>query len=318
MKRILYLLFVFISCIQLVSAQQKPQYTQYVFNNYLLNPAVVGIENYTDVKAGYRSQWTGLQGAPVTSYLTINAPLGSNFLNGDATAFPATGGINPSSRLYTQNYMAAEPHHGIGASIISDQAGPINQTTFNVSYAYHLGLAANLNLAVGASAGFNHISLNTSLITLENPLDPAISNGNNSQWKPDLSIGTWLYSSTYYVGASVQQLIPQNLYFSSNKAYNQSKTVPQYFVTGGVKVFLTDEITLLPSFLIKVIQPTPITYDLNAKFSFSDKFWFGGSYRHNDSFGVLAGVNVSSFINIGYSYDITTSALNTVSNGTHE
>ncbi|MEP6610997.1 MAG: PorP/SprF family type IX secretion system membrane protein, partial [Mucilaginibacter sp.] len=256
--------------------------------------------------------------APVTSYLTINAPLGSNFLNGDATAFPATGGINPSSRLYTQNYMAAEPHHGIGASIISDQAGPINQTTFNVSYAYHLGLAANLNLAVGASAGFNHISLNTSLITLENPLDPAISNGNNSQWKPDLSIGTWLYSSTYYVGASVQQLIPQNLYFSSNKAYNQSKTVPQYFLTGGVKVFLTDEITLLPSFLIKVIQPTPITYDLNAKFSFSDKFWFGGSYRHNDSFGVLAGVNVSSFINIGYSYDITTSALNTVSNGTHE
>ena len=318
MKRFLYLLFVSISCLQLVSAQQKPQYTQYVFNNYLLNPAVAGIENYTDVKAGYRSQWTGLQGAPVTSYLTINAPLGSNFLNGDATAFPATGGINPSSRLYTQNYMAAEPHHGIGASIISDQAGPINQTTFDLSYAYHLGLAANLNLAVGASAGFNHISLNTALITLENPLDPAISNGNNSQWKPDLSIGTWLYSSTYYIGASVQQLIPQNLYFSSSKAYNQSKTVPQYFLTGGVKVFLTDEITLLPSFLIKVIQPTPITYDLNAKFSFSDKFWFGGSYRHNDSFGVLAGVNVSSFINIGYSYDITTSALNTVSNGTHE
>ncbi|SHM26265.1 type IX secretion system membrane protein PorP/SprF [Mucilaginibacter sp. OK098] len=318
MKRILYLLLILISYVQLVSAQQKPQYTQYVFNNYLLNPAVAGIENYTDVKAGYRSQWTGLQGAPVTSYLTINAPLGQNFLQGDATAFPANGGINPSSRLYTQNYMAAEPHHGIGFMVVSDQAGPINQTNIDASYAYHLGLSGNLNLAVGVSAGFNHISLNTSLITLENPLDPAISNGNNSQWKPDLSVGGWLYSSNYYFGASVQQLIPQNLYFSTNNSYNQSKTVPQYFVTGGVKLFLTDEITLLPSFLIKVIEPTPITYDLNAKFSFSDKFWFGGSYRHNDSFGVLAGVNVSSFINIGYSYDITTSALNTVSNGTHE
>src|ERR1700754_4008947 len=138
MKRLLYLLFVLVSGLQLVSAQQKPQYTQYVFNNYLLNPAVTGIENYTDVKAGYRSQWTGLQGAPVTSYLTLSAPLGSNFLNGDATAFPANGGINPSSRLYTQNYMAAEPHHGIGAQIVSDQAGPINQTTIGVSYAYHL------------------------------------------------------------------------------------------------------------------------------------------------------------------------------------
>ncbi|MDO3640895.1 type IX secretion system membrane protein PorP/SprF [Mucilaginibacter sp. L3T2-6] len=318
MKRILYLLFVFIACLQLVWAQQKPQYTQYVFNNFLLNPAVAGIENYTDVKAGYRSQWTGLQGAPVTSYLTVNAPLGQEFLNGDATAFPANGGINPSSRLYTQNYMAAEPHHGIGASIVSDQAGPINQTTFDLSYAYHLGLAANLNLAVGASAGFNHISLNTALITLENPLDPAISNGNNSQWKPDLAIGAWLYSSNYYVGASVQQLIPQNLYFSTDRSYNQSKTVPQYFLTAGVKVFMTDEITFLPSFLIKVIRPLPVTYDLNGKFSFSDKFWFGGSYRHGDSFGVLAGINVSSFVNVGYSYDITTSALNTVSNGTHE
>ena len=90
---------------QLLFAQQKPQYTQYVFNNLLLNPAVTGIENYTDVKAGYRTQWTGLSGAPVTSYLTVDAPLGKAFLQGDATAFPAGGGENPSSRLYTQNYI---------------------------------------------------------------------------------------------------------------------------------------------------------------------------------------------------------------------
>ena len=318
MKKQLLLLILIIIGIKSVFAQQKPQYTQYVFNNLLLNPAVSGIENYTDVKAGYRSQWTGLQGAPVTSYLTVTAPIGSNFIQGDATAFPAEGGENPSSRLYTQNYMAAEPHHGIGFTIVTDVAGPITQTNIDITYAYHLGLTEKLNLAVGVAAGVNHISLNTSLITLENPLDPAISNGNNSQWKPDLSTGVWLYSSNYYLGASVQQLLPQNLYFSTNTAYDQSKTVPQYFFTGGVKVFVTDDVTFLPSFLVKLIKPTPATYDLNGKLSFRDKFWIGGSYRHNDSFGVLAGVNISSFINIGYSYDITTSALNTVSNGTHE
>jgi len=318
MKRILYFFVVFVAGIQLAVAQQKPQYTQYVFNNLLLNPAVTGIENYTDVKAGYRSQWTGLQGAPVTSYLTIDAPIGNNFIQGDATAFPAEGGENPSSRLYTQNYMAAEPHHGIGFTIVSDQAGPITQTNIDLTYAYHLGLTDRINLAVGVAAGLNHINLNTSELTLETPFDPAISNGNNSQWKPDLSTGFWLYSSNYYFGASVQELLPENLYFSSNNTYNQSKTVPQYFVTGGVKLFLTDDITLLPSFLIKSINPTPLTYDINAKISFKDKIWLGGSYRHDDSFGVLAGINISSFINIGYSYDITTSALNTVSNGTHE
>jgi type IX secretion system PorP/SprF family membrane protein len=318
MKRILLLLILFVSYIHLASAQQKPQYTQYVFNNLLLNPAVSGIENCTDVRAGYRSQWTGLQGAPVTSYLTVTAPIGDKFLQGDATAFPAAGGENPSSRLYTQNYMASEPHHGIGLMIVSDQAGPITQTNLDATYAYHIGLAARLNLALGVSAGVNHISLNTSQITLENPFDPAIANGNNSQWKPDAGAGIWLYGPNYYFGASVLQLLPQNLYFSTNNAYSQSKTVPQYFVTSGVKLSLSDDIALLPSFLIKVINPEPITYDINAKISFKDKFWIGGSYRRDDSVGILAGVNISSFINVGYSYDITTSALNTVSNGTHE
>jgi len=318
MKRNLCLLIFLTAGIQLAFAQQKPQYTQYVFNNLLLNPAVTGIENYTDVKAGYRSQWTGLQGAPVTSYLTVDAPIGDNFIQGDATAFPAAGGEDPASRSYTQNYMASEPHHGIGFMIVSDQAGPINQTNIDLTYAYHLGLTDRINLAVGVQGGVNHVILNTSQITLENPFDPAIANGNNSQWKPDLGAGFWLYSSNYYFGASVQQLLPENLYFSTNNAYDQSKTVPQYFVTAGVKLFLTDDISILPSFLIKEINPLPLTYDINAKISFRDKFWIGGSYRHDDSFGVLAGLNISSFINIGYSYDITTSALNTVSNGTHE
>lgn len=318
MRKFLYIKLAFVISVQMAFAQQRPQYTQYVFNNFLLNPAVSGIENYTDAKVGYRSQWTGLQGAPVTSYITINAPLGKNFLQGDASAFPAGGAENPSSRLYTQNYMAAEPHHGIGLMIVTDKTGPISQTNIDATYAYHLGLSNNLNLAVGVMAGVSHISLNTSELTLETALDPAIANGNNSQWKPDLGAGVWLYSSTYYVGASVQQLLPQNLYFSTNTVYNKSQTVPQLFLTSGVKLFLTDDITLLPSFLIKVIKPEPITFDINAKVSFRDKFWLGGSYRRSDSFGILAGLNISSFINIGYSYDITTSALNTVSNGSHE
>jgi len=299
--------------------QQKPQYTQYVFNNLLLNPAVTGIENYTDVRLGYRNQWTGLQGAPVTSYLTIDAPIGNSFLQGDATAVPAAGGVNPSSRLFTQNYMAAEPHHGIGFMIVSDKAGPITQTNIDATYAYHLGLTEQMNLAVGVSGGFSHITLNTSALVFENQFDPLVANGNNNQWKPDLGAGVWLYASNYYAGASVQQLLPQNQYYStSNSSVNQSKTVPQYFFTGGVKLFLSDDLTLLPSVLVKVINPTPMTFDFNAKLSFRDKFWIGGSYRKDDSFGVLAGININSLINIGYSYDITTSALNSVSNGTHE
>jgi type IX secretion system PorP/SprF family membrane protein len=318
MKKNLLLLVLLSFFVQTAFSQQRPQYTQYVFNNYLLNPAVTGIENYTDAKLGYRSQWTGLQGAPVTSYFSINAPIGDNFVQGDATAFPASGGENPSSRLFTQYYRAAEPHHGIGFMIVSDKAGPITQTNIDATYAYHLGITDQLNLSVGVSAGVSHINLNTDMITLENSNDPVLNNINNSQWKPDLGVGVWAYSSRFYFGISAQQILPQNLYITTGNTANQSKTVPHFFATGGYKIFLSDDVTLLPSALLKFIDPAPVTFDVTMKLSFRDRFWFGGSFRKDDSYAVLAGFNLSSVVNVGYSYDVTTSALRTVSNGSHE
>ncbi|MEO6849008.1 MAG: type IX secretion system membrane protein PorP/SprF [Mucilaginibacter sp.] len=318
MKKLLFIFLGVIMVMQSAQAQQKPQYTQYVFNNLLLNPAVTGIENYVDVKTGYRSQWTGLEGAPVTSYISVSAPFGSDFVQGDAASMSPGNEANPYSRLYTQSYEAAEPHHGIGFMMVSDQAGPISTTNIDATYAYHLGLTSRLNLAVGVAAGVNHISLNTAMITTATP-DPAIYYGNNSQWKPDLGIGIWAYSSNYYFGVSAQQILPQNLYFSSYRgAPHQPKTVPQYFVTGGFKIFLSDDLTLMPTALVKIISPLPLAYDVNMKLAFRDRFWVGGSYRNQDSFAGLVGFNISSLINVSYSYDFTTSALGTVSNGTHE
>lgn len=316
MKKI-YLIVLIVVFASQVKAQQKPQYTQYVFDPMLINPAVSGIENYTDVKAGYRSQWTGLQGAPVTSFFTINTPIGQDFIEGDATQSPANG-ENPLGRNFTSTYMAAAPHHGIGLTVVTDKAGPIRQTNLDATYAYHVGLSPTLNLAVGVAAGLYNITLNTAEVTTDTQNDPAINNGNNNQIKPDLGAGIWAYSSTYFVGASVQQLLPQTITFSTNSAYNQGKAVPHYFLTGGVKVFLTDDITMLPSVLVKLVQPVPMSYDVNMKMAFRDHFWIGAAYRENDAIAGMIGFNIGSFISLGYSYDYTTSNLNTVSTGTHE
>lgn len=318
MKRSLLVFFVSALTLQFAIAQQKPQYTQYVLNNMLVNPAVTGIENYIGIKTGYRSQWTGLQGAPVTSYITGSIPFGSDFVGGDAAALSGGNEANPYSRLYTQNYEASAPHHGLGFMVVSDQAGPISTSNLDLTYAYHLGLTSTFNLAVGVEAGMNHISLNTSELILENPLDPAIANGSNSQWKPDLGVGVWGYSSNYFFGVSALQLLSQNQYFSTKSSVNQAKTVPQFLVSGGFKVFLTDDVTLLPSTLVKFIKPLPVTYDVNMKLAFKDRFWIGGAYRNGDAVAGMFGLNISSLINISYSYDYTTSALRTVSNGTHE
>jgi hypothetical protein len=67
MKKIFRIIIVLMFVCEVLKAQQKPQYTQYILNNYIINPAVTGIENYIDVKAATRQQWTGLQNAPQTS-----------------------------------------------------------------------------------------------------------------------------------------------------------------------------------------------------------------------------------------------------------
>src|SRR3978361_1571347 len=85
-------------------AQMRPGYTQYVLNNYIINPAVAGIENYTDVKLSHRHQWVGIDGAPVTTYLTIHGPLKkSDYERETATGFHATV-ENPRGKAYWQEY----------------------------------------------------------------------------------------------------------------------------------------------------------------------------------------------------------------------
>lgn len=318
MKRLAVSLFSFLFS-QLALAQQKPQYTQYILNNFILNPAIAGIENYIDVKAGYRAQWVGLDGAPVTSYLSIHAPIGKNFLYGTSTSVPQGGGSNPNSRSYLQNYMASEPHHGVGFTVVSDQAGPISRTDANLNYAYHIGITQDLNVSVGVAAGMSRIFLDRSNLLLENPNDQAIGIGNFDNFKPDVSAGIWLYGPRFFAGASAQQLLQNPIGFSDDpENYNLGRKVPHVFVTAGYKVYLGDDFAAMPSALLKVVSPVPASIDLNLKLAYKDRFWVGGSFRKNDAFAGMAGFNIGSFMNIGYSYDLTTSGLNTVSNGSHE
>nr|MBC7612911.1 type IX secretion system membrane protein PorP/SprF [Pseudopedobacter sp.] len=316
--RFFKIFIILIGICKITVAQQKPQYTQYILNNYIINPAITGIENYIDVKAGYRQQWTGLQNAPVTSYLTAHMPLGKSNDWGSATSFGMVG-ENPLGKSYKSDYQASDPHHGIGIVAVVDKTGPLSNTTFDITYAYHLGLAPRLNLALGVGAGISKVSLNTADLTLENPIDPAIANsGTINRLKPDINIGVWLYSAEFFFGASVQQLLPQTLSFSDNSSYNSGKTVPHAFVTTGYRFWLNDDITVIPSVMVKYVKPAPLGIDFNTKIAFRDKIWVGGAYRKDDSFSGLLGFNVGSLFNVSYSYDFTTSALNTVSRGTHE
>jgi type IX secretion system PorP/SprF family membrane protein len=298
-------------------AQQKPQYTQYIFNNFLLNPALSGIENYTDVRVGYRQQWQGIADAPKTSFVSAHMALGDKYLWKNALSLPENGNP-PMSRNYTQNYTASPAHHGIGLVAVVDKAGPISNMNIDFTYAYHLELQDAMNLAVGTSIGINRVSLDFNAIKLENENDPALANAVITQYMPDLGLGVWLYGARFFAGASMQQIIPQKLEFTSNNNYATGKQVPHLFITAGYKLFVADDIAATPSFLIKRVEAAPVSVDLNLKLSFAERFWLGGSYRKNDSFSAFAGFNINNFMNLTYAYDLTTSALRTYTSGSHE
>lgn len=298
-------------------AQQRPQYTQYLLNSYLLNPALSGIENYTDVKVGYRQQWAGLQDAPKTAFVSAHWALGDEYLWSNALSFE-TDGNDPRARSYTQNYTASPAHHGVGFIAVSDKAGQLTTTTFDVSYAYHLQLNNQLNLSLGVAGGISRIAIDINALLLENPQDPALNNAVNARLLPDLSVGAWLYGANFFSGLSVQQILPQKLSFSGDKQYQTGKQVQHVFLNSGYKFYLAEDLNITPSLLFKYTPNIPLSVDVNVKMGFKDRIWIGAGYRKQDALNMMAGFNISHLFNLSYSYDVTTSTLNQASKGSHE
>jgi type IX secretion system PorP/SprF family membrane protein len=300
--------------------QQLPHYTQYVLNSFIINPAVAGIENYTDVKVSHRHQWVGIEGAPITTYLTIQGPLKkSDYGRETATGFHASG-ENPRGKAYWQEYEKAEPHGGLGLTILNDRAGPLNRFAAFGTFAYHIGITTKTSISAGISAGVQNTTLNTGKLFLNVPIDPAVAaSGNVNRVTPDMNAGIWLYSANYFAGLSAQNIIQSRLKFADDSVKLEGgRQVPHLFLSAGYRFFITDDITFLPSAMVKYIRNTPVSFDLNGKVQYQDLLWLGASIRYKDSWSVTAGINISSAINVGYSYDITTSQLNSVSRGSHE
>lgn len=324
MKKIFYITVV--ACITGFTAfgQAKPFYTQYVLNNYILNPAITGIENYTDVKLSYRNQWAGINGAPVTAYFSIHGPLGKRDLRTNATSFQVPG-ENPAGPKAWDEYAVSQPHHGIGLTAINDKAGYINRWTIAANYAYHLPLTAKTSLSAGLNVGITSVNLDQSKIEWGNldPNDPAIgiSSGEIKKIKPEIGAGLWLYSARYFLGLSVLNIIPGKAQFVKNDKYGVSYT-PNYFATAGYKFALSQQITALPSVMVQYWQPQLTSLHANLKIQYEDFLWIGGSYRFADLVGGysgMIGINVSNTFNISYAYEnATTSRLQTYTRGTHE
>lgn len=319
MKR--YLLGFLVLCCVTVMGQQRPHYTQYVLNNFIINPAVAGIENYTDVKLSHRHQWVGIQDAPITTYATIHGRLGrkgDRYGETNPTSFTPQG-QNPRGQAYWEQYTAPEPHHGWGATIINDRTGPLARLSFYGTYAYHTNLNSRTNISAGFSLGVTNNTLNTSKLLFDNPIDPAVASSNQiNNFRPDINAGVWVYNANYFLGVSALQIINQGFTFAADTLKTSVKNYPHLFLTAGYRLYAGEDFSFLPHAVIRMVSGLPLGVDALVKAQYRDVFWVGGGYRINDGFMGMLGLNVNSTFNIGYSYDYTTSPLRPFTQGTHE
>ncbi|MBK0383496.1 type IX secretion system membrane protein PorP/SprF [Pedobacter sp. SD-b] len=314
--KISYRIFIVLSFLSSICyAQQRPHYTQYLQNMDIINPAVTGMFKAVTVKAGFRNQWVGIADAPKTSYITIHTPL--NIDGSILTAGSADYGVDePFTRSEKDAYESSENHHGIGFTALNDKTGPINRTTLNLTYAYHIMLGDIANLSFGVGGGVSRIGLNTDVLQFEDPNDPVVTQGQIINWSPDLNVGFYFYGSQFYFGGSIQQVVKEKLSFADN--FDKGAQIPHYFLTAGYTIWASEDIAITSSVMLKYVNPTPKAFDFNLKVAFRNNFWLGGSYRTKDAYAVLAGFTISKTMNAGYSFDKTISTLQNINSGTHE
>lgn len=270
-------------------AQQLPHYSNYMLNNYVMNPAVAGTNPYFEGVSNNRYQWIGITDAPRTYILSVNGP---------------TKSLNV----------------GLGGILFTDIVGPTRRTGCYFSYAYHIKMNEKVKVSLGLSGGLLQFMVDASKITLRDATDQAISNGLQSVLAPDFGLGVYAYSSDkkWYAGASMPQILQNKIDFFETANSSLNKLATHFYLTGGYKYKLNDDFTFEPSALIKFVNPAPVQFDLSLRAIYHEKMWAGFAYRHLDAVSVIVGYTMQQNLTFAYAYDFTTSNIRKYSSGTHE
>ena len=197
--------------------------------------------------------------------------------------------------------------------------GPTVRTGFALAYAYHLPLSSAVKMSLEAFAGFQQFWINGDDFILHDEKDNVL-NGKQTSIVPDMSLGAWFYSKESYLGITMGQVLQSKLDIAAVDNGSASKLVHHYYVTAGHRFHISHELAIVPSFMVKAVQPAPVSVDLNAQLMYKHgQFWTGGSYRHKDSFTLFLGISLlDGRIPISYSYDLSVSRLIKYNTGSHE
>jgi type IX secretion system PorP/SprF family membrane protein len=276
-------IFVLILTASVSFAQQDAQFTQYMYNTINVNPAYAGSRGVMSIFGLHRTQWVGLDGAPVTNAFSLNTPIG-------------------------------ESKVGLGLSAINDRIGPTVENTLSADISYTVQTSETYKLSFGVKGTGNFFNLDVSKLNPQDRDDPALVNYN--KFSPNIGAGIYLHSDKSYVGFSIPNFLQTNRYDDNNVAIFKERI--NYYLIAGHVFDLNPDIKFKPALLTKLVEGAPLQVDVSANFMFYEKFVLGVAYRWDAAVSALAGFQINDSLYLGYGYDMETTRLKHYNSGSHE
>ncbi len=281
-----FLLFLLLSTTerQTCFAQQKVQFTQYMFNGLIINPAYAGVDEALSVTFIGRSQWTGIENAPSTQTLSAHT-------------------------LFRKKQV------GLGLTFVNDRIGIHKNINALTSYAYHIRVSEKSYLSMGLQAGIKTFRSDYgSLANAAN--DPSLNNIVLSKTYFDFAAGIFYRSPRFQLGISAPELIPQQ--FNINDTLSIQLNRVNFFGFSRYKIPVGQNYALEPSVLIKYLNGVPLSFDINAMMTYRNALSLGLSYRKKESIDFMLRAKVTPQLQFGYAYDHPIGEVKQISNGSHE
>jgi type IX secretion system PorP/SprF family membrane protein len=285
-----YLLTIFLFSFTWSVAQQFPFWSQYRSAYFLLNPAVAGTRKKIDARLNYRNQWVGFDGAPKTMSLGIH------------------------TKFYKKDVL------GAGVYVFKDEIGPFELLNVGGAFAYHAKFD-DAKLSIGASGNLQTQRYLTTKVTTQFRQDPAVDYAfNDAVKKVNVSAGVLYYNDRFYIGLAGNNIIQPQFEYYKNDTTKKAiyKQVAHFNFALGYNWSFDDMLIWENSFIAAVVPNMPLLADYTLRLHIKEQFILGLGYRFKTAAVFQAGYTFNNTYQITYSYDVSTTRLQTTNRGTHE
>lgn len=255
-----------------------------MYNTLSINSGYTGTNGSLEAILLHRSQWTGIEGSPTTQTFGVHGKIGNNA--------------------------------GIGLTVINDRIGPQNQQYFNGMFAYRINFSENTILSLGLNAGVNLLNIDWSKGIYKVDGDAAFNTNINNNTRLIIGSGAYLYGENWYLGLSIPNFLITESYNDIEESLIRRRT--HYYLQGGYVFNLSTSLKFKPTFLAKVVEGAPVSYDASLNFLMYEKLTLGVSYRFTDAISGLVGFQITNSFFLGYAYDRTITDLQKYNDGSHE